>query len=689
MTNSLLRLLRQVSYPQLRQSWGRTSLVVGGVAIGIALIVAINVINTSVLANFRRTIELIAGPAQLEITLGVGEVGFPDDVLDRVRDQEPMVEIAFPIVRGTVALAENQTLQLFGVNITDKAARERYRIQIETDGSDEFDWATDPLGSIAVTREFAAQHGLAIGRSIELLTPTGRRVFTVRGILQPEGLARVFGGAHAIMDYQAAETVLGKDGRLDQIDLILRDPNDVATVIKDLTPMLPSTLSIQPPRQRGTQYEQILNSFQTMLMSFSLLCLVAGIYIIYNTTSTGAVHRAFVMAGLRLIGADGNQLFALLMLESLVLGVIGTLLGIAAGISLARLLMGLVSRSMGIVFQLDFPVERLFLDRWELIGIGALGVVAAPLSSYFAARRLASLDPLEVSRSDMRRIGVSVSSGRLLLLWLVLVVICAGAFVLEVHRQSIGWGNFGSTLWFASSIVIAVPLVSVSSAVLSRLLSRMSAGSGRVAAESLFRSPARTGVTVAAVALVLTVAIMVASLTESLRSSASKYYQDGGFLLGDLVVSAATTEGGWLETPLPERIAAQLKLVDGVRAVETARALPGHSYRHREVVERVTLLGLSDGLVASSHYGQGWYLEGSADAASKALQAGTGVNVSLCVCRPLRQAFGQHARARYSGRAYRAARRRRRARLHVRPRYDNAGAQGPGRLLGGHQRQSI
>src|SRR5439155_11406022 len=101
--------------------WGGTALVVGGIATGVSLIVAINVINRSVLDNFRRTIELIAGPAALEVTLGVGEVGFPEAALEAV-SADPDVVTAVPLVRGTVALADDpaETLQLFGADLTNE-----------------------------------------------------------------------------------------------------------------------------------------------------------------------------------------------------------------------------------------------------------------------------------------------------------------------------------------------------------------------------------------------------------------------------------------------------------------------------------------------------------------------------------------------------------------------------------------
>src|SRR5207302_158923 len=306
-----------------------------------------------------------------------------------------------------------------------------------------------------------------------------------------------------------------------------------------------------------------------MLTGLSLLCLVAGVYIIYNTPSTGAVDRALGTAGLRVTGASADQLFRLLMLEALVLGVAGTGLGIPGGIVLARLLTGLVSDSMGVIFQLRFPVDGLSIEASRQVAIAAIGVGAALFAAYFAARRVTALDPLEVMRADLRALPVQTGTYRLVLAWLGLVGISALALVLEVRFKSIAWGNFGSTVWNASVLVIAVPLVSGGAPMLSRLLSLLGA-EGRVAAESLFRSATRTGVTIAAVALVLAIGITVASLTVSFRKSVSRYYEEGALMVGDLVVSAVSTEGGWSETPLPEDLATDLQGVPGVSSVEGA-----------------------------------------------------------------------------------------------------------------------
>jgi putative ABC transport system permease protein len=618
----VLRLLRQVSLHQLRINGARTALVVGGIATGVALMVAIAVINRTVLENFRQTLELIAGPAQLEVTLGAGEVGFSESAVDTVR-ADPAVEVALGLVRGTMVLADDpgETLQLFGVDLTQERALERYHIGL-VGGGDTLEWLADPR-SIALTSSFAARHGLSVGDQLPLSTRQGLVTFTVRGLLETDGLARAFGGVLAVMDLPAAQLVLGRERVVDQIDVVLRPDTQLAAVQARLAAKLPPTLVVAPPLQRGALYESILASFQAMLTGLSLLCLVAGVYIIYNTTSTGAVQRALVMASLRLAGADPAQLLRLLMLEACILGALGTACGIPLGLALGKLLLGMVSTSMGVIYQLRFPVERLEVDPRSLAVVGTAGIAAALFASWFAAQRVTSLEPLEVLRADSRTVGGGTRPYRFVALWATLVAMSAIALALEVRLKSIGWGNTGSTLWWASSIVIAIPLVHATSARLGRVLGRLFGPEGQVAAASMQRAPTRTGVTVAAIALVLTLAITVASLSLSHRNSVRNYFVNG-FLASDLAVTGVATEGGWLESPIPAGIATDLRMIPGIRRAEMWRVLPGVIYRG----ERIAVVALTDGLFDPARYPQSWYRAGDPAAAARAIREGHGVDVS-------------------------------------------------------------
>ena len=618
----MFRLFRLISYPQLRASWGRTLLVISGVATGVSLIVAINVINTSVLENFRRTLNMAAGPADLQVTLGIGEVGFDEAIVDQVR-ADPAVAVAVPLVRGTISLADEpaETLQLFGADLTAEEALQRYQIAAASSRREALRALEDPRAVFLTTR-FATRQGLAVGSTFPISTPRGVVDVTVRGLLETTGLASSLGGSLVVMDLPAAQHLLDKQGRVDQIDIVLRSGFDKGEALEGLRQRLPTVLSVARPEHRTMQYESVLASVQAMLTGISTLCLVAGIYIVYNTTSTGAVRRASVMAWLRVVGADAQRLFRLLMMEALVLGVIGTAVGIVYGIALAYLLAGMVGDALAVIFQLRFPVQSLQINLGEQLAIGFVGIASALFASYFAARRIARIEPLDVMRRGVILTSSQANDRRLMLWWVALVGISAIAIAGEVRFKSIALGNFGSVLWNTSVIVVAVPLIGKLAQALRRLLPRLFGAEGDFAASSIIRAPTRTGVTVAAIALVMGAAITLSSLSLSFRRTMNDNL--GHLLFGDLIVSSIATEGGWLETPMPQDVANEIAGVAGVHQIETLRILPGQLYRGL----RIGVMALSDGLVGGERFPAGWYVEGDPTEAASALRAGTGVTIS-------------------------------------------------------------
>jgi putative ABC transport system permease protein len=196
------------------------------------------------------------------------------------------------------------------------------------------------------------------------------------------------------------------------------------------------------------------------------------------------------------------------------------------------------------------------------------------------------------------------------------------ALVAEVRLKSIAWGNLGSTLWFASTIAIAIPLVQQLARRLSASLPRVFGSEGRVAAESLFRAVTRTGLTVGAVALVLSIGITVTSVALSFRTSVDSYFRTGPYRQGDLVVSAVATEGGWLEVPIPEAVGEEIRGLPGVAGVELFRGMFGQMYRGA----RILVFGADEG--AGDRYPAEWYREGDPKSAAPALDAGQGCLVS-------------------------------------------------------------
>lgn len=629
----MLRLFRLVSVRELLHAWPRTLLVVGGIATGTALMTAIAVINATVLANFRSSLERSAGPAALEVTLGFGEVGFDEAALAIVRADSDVVA-AVPLVRGTIALADDpaDALMLVGTDLASEEDLRRYRELAATDESGVAGAVGDRHG-LLLGAEFAARHGLRSGDRASFVTPGGVELFTVRSLLAAEGTAAAVGGRLAVMDIGPAQQLLDTTGRIDQIDVMLRDGADPVVVRDRLTSALPPVLRVARPAQRGEAYDAVLGSFQSMLTAVSFLCLVAGAYLIYNTTSTAALQRGWAIATLRVFGAESPRLLGLLLLEAVVLGLAGTAVGIPYGIGLARLLVGHVATSMGVIFQLRFPVDVLTLPLARQAAIAAIGITTSVAASFLAARRLARVAPLDVLRGERRVLDGDGSRGRALAWCALLVGSSVAALVGEVRFQSAALGNVSALLWYLAIVVVSVPLVQLLAPRTAALLRSWFGTAGAFAGESLVRAPVRTGVTIAAIALVLTVGLTFASLTVSCEQSIASYYT-GGHLTADLQVSALTTQGGWLETPLSDGIGSELAALPGVRTVDTIRIMPGHAYRG----ERIALAGCSDDVSTPERLSAAWYREGRPDDAHAALVAGTGALISIA----LSDRFGLH-----------------------------------------------
>jgi len=565
---------------------------VGGIASGIALIAALGIINRSVLANFRAMLERASGKAALEVTLGTGEVGFAESVTETVR-ADPDVAAAVPLVRGTLGLPDSpgETLQLFGADLTAEEDLAHYPITLATERRRVLEAMADSR-SILLTEAFAQHRGIRVGEMIKLATPRGVLDFNVQGLLAAEGLALVFGGELAVMDLPAAQLVLGKDGRVDQIDVMLRPGSEVSTVQRRLQMSLPPSLALTKPALRGERFERVVGAFQAMIDGLSLLGLLAGIFIVYNTSATAVTQRARDLAILIALGAERRSIFGLVVVEAAVLGVAASILGILAGLGLAHLLLNLVAQSMGVIYQMRFSIESLEITGAQSLWYVLLGTGGAIAAALVPAHKASRLDPLDLMRPDFRERLAITSPNRLLVgVWLVLIALTSGAIYLEHTTRSIAWGNIGNSIWSLSAVVISIPLMSWATYLLRNTLPRLFGLEGRIAVESLRRSPGRTGVTTAVIALSLALAIAISSVARSFRESERNWF----ILTGDLVVSALATEGGWLETPLSGEMADAIRAIPGIDRVESYRVLPGQEYQGVRITAVAVTPGFIDG----------------------------------------------------------------------------------------------
>lgn len=614
---AMFRLLR-TSWRNYRAAPGRGVLMIGGIAVGVALIAALGIINASVVSNFRAMLERAAGKAALQVELGTGEIGFDEATVEQVAT-DPDVEHAFALVRGTLHASDGsgEVLQLFGVDLVSDAI-DSYDVRV-AGGRDALELLNDP-DSVLLAEEYAAREGLVVDSRVRFGTPTGVRELRVSGLLRATGLATLFGGNLAVMDLPAAQQLLGKADRVDQIDLILRPNAAVAPVQQRLATALPASLSVNRPATRGERFERAIYAFQAMLDGLSLLCLLAGVFIVYNTTATAITERARDLATILLLGAEPRRIFGLVLAEAIAIGATASAAGILLGIGLAYGLTNLVAQSLGTIYQVRFPVESLRLSPVQVGWYMMLGIGGAIAAAIGPARKASRLDPVELMRPNYReRLSMRSSNGRLMAVGALVIAASLVAVHLEERWRSILWGNLATTLWWLATLVLSIPAMSGIAAICQRLLPRWFGVSGRVAAAGLRRAPGRTGITVGVIAVSLTLAVMLSSVANSFQESFRSWFT----LVGDLVVSAVGTEGGWLESPLSADVGEIIGDVPGVAHVETYRALQGQEFRGA----RIAVVAVSPGFIDTAQF-RNSIVAGHAEEAVQAIRDDRGIVVS-------------------------------------------------------------
>src|SRR5688500_1479816 len=217
-----MRLLRLISWASLTKHAVRSLLTIVGLVLGVAVFVAMHTANEAVFYAFERTVDRIAGAAQLQVTSG--EAGFPEEVLERVQSI-PEVQVAVPVIEAPAGthLPGQGNILILGVDMTGDRSLREYDLESGDEAV-----VDDPLvflaqpDSIIVTNEFSERNNLDVGDRLTLSTMIGDKPFTVRGIMRSGGLTSAFGGNLAIMDIYAAQQVFGRGRRFDRIDLKLR-----------------------------------------------------------------------------------------------------------------------------------------------------------------------------------------------------------------------------------------------------------------------------------------------------------------------------------------------------------------------------------------------------------------------------------------------------------------------------------
>jgi putative ABC transport system permease protein len=418
---------------------------------------------------------------------------------------------------------------------------------------------------VVIDKGTADKEGFAVGDEVTVLTATGSHQFTVSGIAKFGEVDSPLGATLAVFELPTAQEVLGLSGKFSQI-LVAGDEglsqqqlaDQVQAALPNGTEAVTGATLIE---EQQSSTRQLLSFFNTFLLTFAVIALFVGAFIIYNTFSIIVAQRTKEMALLRAIGAARRQVLASVMVEALLTGLVASAIGVAGGVVLA---IGLRSAMAGL--GIDIPADGLTLGASAIVTPIVVGVVITLASAFFPALKASRVPPI----AAMREVALDESGRSVIRLVIGLAVLVLGLGTLALGLfgdtdQPFALVALGAAVIFLAVGILGPVIAGPLARVIGWPLPRVRGISGQIARENAMRNPRRTAATAAAltigVGLVSFIMIAASSIGASIRSVV-----DESFAGDYIIVSTGGFQGG-----LPPTVAADVADLPEVAAAAALR----------------------------------------------------------------------------------------------------------------------
>lgn len=545
------RLRRAGFRHQRRHAW-QTVLAILGIALGVAVVMAVGLANQSASRAFAMTMEQISGRVTHQI-LG-GPNGLPEQLYTQLRLQQSHLKSA-PVVEGTVRIGEEQ-FTLLGL---DPLSEQPFRSLTQLPDSGLLTRILTQENGLLLSTYTAKRLGLSVGDRITLDIAARTSIVEIMALFGEQQGAALDGVL--VTDIATAQVLLEQFGTLERIDLALRPDQ-----ITPLQQWLPKGFQLVETRQRTSAMEDMSKAFQTNLSAMSLLALLVGGFLIYNTATFSVLQRRRQFGIMRLLGATRSELFRVILFEQFLIGLIGTLVGMGAGILLARELLWLVSRTINDLYY-SITISRLDLAPEILLTGAMLGLVTTLLASAAPAWEATRSRPQSVNRRSV----IERQSHRALP-WLVLIGLSSmtlGGVLAKFSERSLLLG-FAALFCFIVGYCLLVPaMVPILSRLMHYPIKWLFGAIGRLASRGIDATLSRTGPAISALTLAIAATIGMGIMVDSFRTSVGQWL--GQTLQGDIYISLPHSSSKRASAPLPEALAPEVLALPGVKEINTGR----------------------------------------------------------------------------------------------------------------------
>jgi putative ABC transport system permease protein len=634
-------LYRLLSVRYLVHRWDRAGLIVASIALGVATLVSTRILN--------RCLETAAHQSMTPLGVGDllvsnGDLGVPRAVADDLKAANiPGVKTVQPLVVDKVFLTglDNRPAVLIGAELASQFSADGNPLGVRFTETIEKDWATARL---AVTRRlivlskpvyddwvarradksapFVVRYAT---RTVDCLpvgyiefddaSPVGALGRTVIGMELGQAARFLFPGppaaAAAVVGATASEPVWDQIAppKVHRVDVMLQPGADVNQLEPAVARVVGDRATVRTPEAHNQTTQEIVSGLQIGFTLCSAGAMVVGLFLVYNALAVTVAERRHDIGILRSLGATRPQVVALFAIAAVLLGLVGSAVGVPLGVGMARVVIEQFREELGNLFYAGqataFWPTPLTVALAVLAGVGT-AVLAALIPSVQAATQ----DPADAVR---RVPGVAGGVWKLAHQATCGALIAGGvAMVLTRHDLPPRVGAFGGMMTALIGLLLAAPLiVGLMVRLTHPLLRRVLPIEARLAADNLLRSPGRTGVVIGALGAGVAVMIQTAGVGMSNEQPVVRWIDE--IIQADrMVFSGSLSEAIASAAPVDARVPRELALLPGVEGVFGVRyRTPDYNgtkifLTALDAGEYVRLTGprLADGLQAYANIGQ-------------------------------------------------------------------------------------
>jgi putative ABC transport system permease protein len=499
---------------------------------------------------------------------------FSAEVLNQVRRVDG-VEKAAGGIFSTIRFVDDEGDPLssgFAPEFVSSVAPEPFETLTYTEGR-----PPDNANEVSLDESTSDREDLGIGDTLRIAGPAGVKRYEIVG-LQRLGSTTSGGGSTAQLTLPEAQRITDKQGEFDGVSVEAADGVSPDQLARRIDQVLPARLTVetgtQAAERQSDDIKEDLSFFRIVLLVFGGVALLVGSFLIFNTFSITVAQRIRELGMLRTLGASRGQIMRGMVLEAVIIGALGSVLGVLAGIGFAGAL-NAIFKSFGI----DLPnTGTVIAARTVVIAlvVGMVVTLAAALSPALRATRVSPMAALlEAALPESRTHGRVFTAFAVLLMLGGIGLTCLGLFGGLESGAAAGAVGGGAVATLFGVSMFSPRLVRPLASVTGWPIERLRGITGRLARENAVRKPGRTAVTAAALmiglAVVVFVTVFAAGISASINDAIDRNFQ------GDVVLQ--NTDGF---SPISADAGREAAQVEGVRTVSSL-SFAGAEYDGKDI----------------------------------------------------------------------------------------------------------